>query len=191
MGFFPLDEQLGLTKHSWSAETILLALRQAAEIPSYTRGAESFQALTGVPLSKSALQRLVAEYGGQVVEEEEAQAQAMLRVPKAEEEVVFREAVQPDSETMSVSADGAMIRIRGEGWKEVKVMSVSAVTQVEGAAGQEAAVELSPHSYRAGLWDAKTFTNHYWAESCRRGVDRKSTRLNSSHIPLSRMPSSA
>ena len=37
-----------------------------------------------------------------------------------------------------------------------------------------------------------------WLESCRhdisfeiRGLDRKSTRLNSSHIPLSRMPSSA
>ena len=28
------------------------------------------------------------------------------------------------------------------------------------------------HSYRAGLWDAKTFTNHYWAESYRRGVEK-------------------
>lgn len=176
VGLFPLDEQLGLTKHSWSEETIRLALRQAAEIPSYQRGAESFQDLTGVPLSKSALQRLVVEYGGKVVEEEEAEAQAMVRIPKAEDEVIFRERVEPDSETMSVSADGVMIRIRREGWKEVKVMSVSAVGEAEATKGAEAEVELSNHSYRAGLWDAKTFTNHYWAESCRRGVE------NAKHI---------
>ena len=31
---------------------------------------------------------------------------------------------------------------------------------------------MEKHSYRAGLWDAKTFTNHYWAESYRRGVEK-------------------
>lgn len=171
-GIFPLDEQLGLTRHSWSEETIRLALRQAVGIPSYQRGAESFEALTGVPLSKSALQRLVMEYGGKVVEEEEAEARAMVRIPKPEEEVIFRKPVKPDSETMAVSADGAMIRIREEGWKEVKVVSVSAVTSIEGEDEREGEVELNQHSYRAGLWDAKTFTNHYWAESCRRGVEQ-------------------
>ena len=31
---------------------------------------------------------------------------------------------------------------------------------------------MEKHSYRAGLWDAKRFTNHYWAESYRRGVEK-------------------
>lgn len=171
-GFFPLDEQLGLTKHSWSEETIQLALGQAAEIPSYERGAASFEALTGVPMSKSALQRLVVEYGGELVEAEEEEAQAMVRIPSKEEEVVFREKVEPESETMAVSADGVMIRVRNEGWKEVKVMSVSAVNSHTSETGKEVEVELSHHSYIAGLWDAKNFTNHYWAESCRRGVEQ-------------------
>ena len=29
----------------------------------------------------------------------------------------------------------------------------------------EGELRLTKHSYRAGLWDAKTFTNHYWAET--------------------------
>ena len=39
--------------------------------------------------------------------------------------------------------------------------------------------------------DVHRVHDHIRAEMARAGVDRKSTRLNSSHIPLSRMPSSA
>ena len=73
---------------------------------------------------------------------------------------------------MEVSADGVMVRLSEEGWKEAKVASVSAAP-VRGA-GEKAEGELclTKYSYRAGLWDAKSFTNHYWAESCRRGVEK-------------------
>jgi hypothetical protein len=39
----------------------------------------------------------------------------------------------------------------------------------------EREVVLTQHTYRAGLWDAATFTQHHWAEACRRGVDRAQT----------------
>lgn len=39
----------------------------------------------------------------------------------------------------------------------------------------ERQVELTRHSYRAGLWDAQTFANHHWAETCRRGVEHAKT----------------
>ena len=39
--------------------------------------------------------------------------------------------------------------------------------------------------------DAPTFANLFALAQLAPGPDRKSTRLNSSHIPLSRMPSSA
>ena len=42
----------------------------------------------------------------------------------------------------------------------------------------------------AALIYVNFFTNH-WGHDYRWWIDRKSTRLNSSHIPLSRMPSSA
>jgi hypothetical protein len=76
-----------------------------------------------------------------------------------------------------------MVLIRGEGWKEVKLTAISEV-QVraagEGAARkprssrreQDPLVELSRHSYQAGLWDADTMALHQYAEGLRRGVDR-------------------
>jgi len=149
-----------------------MALRQAVEIPSYRRGAANFTELTGVPLSESALQRMTVEYGGAVVKAEAQEAEAMVRVPQAEEAVLWREIPEPDSEVMAVSADGVMIHLREEGWKEVKVMSVSAVKSVDEQADDQDGHRLDQHSYRAGLWDAKTFTNHYWAESYRRGVEK-------------------
>ena len=80
----------------------------------------------------------------------------------------------------NVSTDGAMVLIRGERWKEVKLTAVSEV-QVR-AAGERAArkprssrreqdplVDLSRHSYQAGLWDADTMALHQYAEGLRRG----------------------
>ena len=151
---------------------IRMALRQAADIPSYARGAANFTELTGVALSESALQRLAVDYGSLVVEAEAAEAVAMVRVPKAEEAVEWRKIPEPDSEVMAVSADGVMLHLRDEGWKEVKVMSVSAVHPLQSSADERKQVRLTNHSYRAGLWDAKTFSQHYWAESCRRGVEK-------------------
>jgi hypothetical protein len=151
---------------------IRMALRQAVEISSFARAATNFSELTGVVMSESALQRLTVEYGSAVVQAEQEEAAAMIQVPKEEEAVLWRKIPQPDSEVMAVSADGVLIHLREEGWKEVKVMSVSAVRtpaeQTDEAEGQR----LEKHSYRAGLWDAKTFTPHYWAESARRGVEK-------------------
>jgi hypothetical protein len=104
---------------------IRLALRQAVEIPSFARGATNFTELTGVPLSESALQRLTVEYGEAVVQADEQEAEAMVRVPKEEEAVLWRRIPEPDSEVMAVSADGVLIHLRDEGWKEVKVMNAN------------------------------------------------------------------
>jgi hypothetical protein len=166
---------LGLGKHPWSRQTAEHALRLGVEIASYARAAESFTALTGVGMSKSSLQRLAGEYGRCVVWAQAAEARAMVEVPKHEGEVVWREAIEPDSEVMSVSSDGVLIHLREEGWKEVKTMSVSAVTTGVNPENGEREVALTQHSYRAGLWDAATFAPHHWAEACRRGVDRAKT----------------
>lgn len=128
--------------------------------------------LTGVSLAKSTLQRLCEEAGGAVAAQEAAEAQALMSLPKREsdeQEIVFRERVEPESGVMSVSADGVLIHLREEGWKEVKVASISAVEPVEAAGGE---VRLTRHSYRAGLWEARSFGYQLWAESCRRGLEQ-------------------
>ena len=175
MGFFPLDRQLGLGKHSWSPETIKQAVRLGVEIPSLERAAESFQELTKIPMSKSSLGRLIREYGDKVVVQQEAEAEATVKVPGREEdmEVVWRNIPEPDSEVMAVSLDGVLINIRGEGWKEVKVATISAVeTEVKLEGDEEKEVSLTKHSYRAGLWEAQEFAKQQWAEACRRGLEK-------------------
>lgn len=145
------------------------------DIASYGRAAESFTALTRVPMSKSSMHRLVSEYGERLVNQQAEEARAMMEAPKAEDEVVWRERITPDSEIMAVSSDGVLLNVIGEGWKEVKTVSVSAVTHTVDATTGAREVALTQHSYRAGLWDAATFAPHHWAEACRRGVDNAKT----------------
>lgn len=148
------------------------ALRLGVEIPSYRRAADAFAELTHLPLSKSALQRLVNRYGQVLVNHQAEEAEAMVRVPSKEEEVVWREVPEPDSEIMNVSSDGVFIRLRSEGWKEVKMVAISAVEAGVNSASGEIEAHLTHHSYRAGLWEAATFANHLWAEANRRGLEK-------------------
>lgn len=168
--FSPLDEALQLGGHSWSPATVAQALRLGVEIASYRRAAAAFRDLTHLPLAKSSLQQLVQEYGQVLVSQEAAEAEAMVRVPSREEEVVWRQVPEPDSEIMNVSSDGVLIRLRNEGWKEVKTVAISAVEPALNDDTGEVEVQLTRHSYRAGLWEAATCANHLWAEAERRGV---------------------
>ena len=141
-----------------------------SEIP-FARAARQFEELTHVPISKNSLQRLAQEYGGRLVAQQAFEAQAMVQIPSKETEVVWREQVEPASDVMNISMDGAMVNIREEGWKEVKLVTVSAVRHQLDAQTGKAVAHLSDHSYRAGLWDATEFGQQQWAEACSRGVE--------------------
>lgn len=170
--FFPLDEGLKLGKQSWSPATVSKILQVGAEIASYERAAALFRDFTHLALSKSSVHRLVNHYGQAVGQTLEEEATAMVQVPSKEETVTWRTQPEPDSPMMNVSSDGVLIHIIDEGWKEVKIATISAVTaSVEKETG-EIEVGLSQHSYRAGLWEAPKFGHHLWAESCRRGLEK-------------------
>ena len=149
-----------------------MALRQAVELGSFVRAARNFSELTGVPISDSSLQRLAVEIGTKVVNADAQEIEAMVRVPREGEGVTWRRIPEPDSEVMLVSVDGVMVHLREEGWKEARVASVSAAPVRQAGEKAENELRLTRHSYRPGLWDAKSFTNHYWAESSRRGVEK-------------------
>ena len=148
------------------------ALRLGVEVPSFRRAAAIFSDFTHLSLSKSTLQRLTSTYGLALDEQRCSEAEAMVRVPSQEEEVTWRAVPEPDSPVMNVSSDGALINIRDEGWKEVKTVTISAVAATVDDETGEIDVHLTNHSYRAGLWEAKAFANHVWAESCRRGLEK-------------------
>jgi hypothetical protein len=66
---------------------------------------------------------------------------------------------------MAVSLDGTTINLVGEGWREVRVATISAVEAVvQLERDEEQAVHLTRHSYRAGLWEVKECARQQWAE---------------------------
>ena len=95
-----------------------------------------------------------------------------MEMPSKEGGEVRREIPEPPSEAMNISMDGAMVHIRGEGWKEVKAVAVSAIRHLVDRGTGKVTTLLSEHSYRAGLWDASEFCQQQWAEACRRGVEK-------------------
>ena len=125
--FSPLDEKRQLGGHCWSPETIRQIVKLGVEIPSYRRAVANFYDLTKVSVSKSMLGELVKIYGGQMVNQQQAEAEAMVKPPAKDAVPTQWEMPEPDSEVMSISMDGAMVNIRDEGWKEVKLVAISAV----------------------------------------------------------------
>jgi hypothetical protein len=100
------------------------------------------------------------------------EALVMVQIPKQETEIEWRSTPKPDSECMNISMDGAMVNIIGQGWKEAKTVTISAVIHELDLKTGEWHARLTRHSYRAGLWDAAEFSNQQWAEASRRGVER-------------------
>ena len=152
---------------------------------SFDLAAEAYYDAVGGSISSDSVRRITQGWGKAVdarrnAEAERANAPAQVGESPRERRVAEME---PITGQANISTDGAMVLIRGEGWKEVKLTAVSEV-QVR-AAGERAApkprpsrreqdpvVELNRHSYQAGLWDADTMALHQYAEGLRRGVDR-------------------
>ena len=170
--FSPLDQTLQLGGNSWSPATLAKAIQLGVEIASYERAARLFGEFTHLSMSKSSMQRLVTRYGTKVANQFEAEAEAMMKVPSKEEEVTWRTPPEPDSTHMNVSIDGVMVNLIDEGWKETKITTISAVEPVIDDETGEISVQLTRHSYRAGLWEAPAFANHLWVESWRRGLEK-------------------
>ncbi len=147
--------------------------------PSFGIAAETLSRLVGVWMSKTTLWRRHWEVATQVEQRLAAEEQELTDwATDAEEEKERVTAQAVVEEHASVSIDGTMIRIEGEGYREVKVVSVSEVEkgvgsttggEVAGVEGQEG-LKLLRHSYRAVLGDKGTFEPALRAELVRRRV---------------------
>jgi hypothetical protein len=111
---------------------------------------------------------------------EQANAPAQKGASPQERRVVE---VRPIAGQANLSTDGGMVLVRDEGWKEVKLTTISEVEvrpaeerpeKEDGASrrAEDPLVKLKEHSYQAGLWDADTMALHQYAEGLRRGIDR-------------------
>lgn len=166
----------------------------ATKEPSFEVATETLCELTRVEIPKTTVWQHHKEVTGQILRELEEEEQkvppwvlwkdvaAMGWVPRHE----------PVENHASVSIDGLTILIREEGYREVKMVSVSEVTaadetgdaetkeirpkegseaeDAEAVRGRQDAVELTGHSYRAVLGDKATFAPALKGELARRGV---------------------
>lgn len=158
----------------WSEGAARVATRQGLQAKSFALAAEAYSDAVGSGMTEDSLRRIAEGWGAQVEAERVAcaeRANAPGQVGESPRQRRVAE-VEPITGLANLSTDGAMMLIREEGWKEVKLCAISEV-QVTAAeeAGEDPQVELSRHSYQAGLWDADAMAWHQYTEALRRGLD--------------------
>lgn len=118
LGFFPLDQQLELWEKNWSAGLVKETVWLSGATASFELAEETFRRIGQVSMSDSTIWRR-AERWGEKFRELEKEAQEA-----ANRSAQIGEVIAPKSKSsarMGVGMDGAMIHIRQEGWKELKV----------------------------------------------------------------------
>lgn len=122
-----------------------------------------------IEISASSVWRQAQKWGEGFGEIEEAERVLANAVPGQRD--VLRLASR-SKERMSVSMDGSMVRIRGEGWKELKVGCISEIEVRPTRDAETGDVEDLAHavrnSYRAHLGGPAVFGQLMWAEARQR-----------------------
>jgi hypothetical protein len=177
-----------------------VATRLGLQAKSFDLAAEAFGDAIGRKMSADSLARITEKWGQAVAaqrSQEAEQANALGQRGEKPEDRRLEEA-EPISGQANLSTDGAMVLVRSEGWKEVKLVAVSEVKVRPAAARKgehpsrrdgDPLLELLRHSYQAGLWDADTMALHQYAEAMRRGLDysRKRGSVNDGAIWIKRI----
>jgi hypothetical protein len=159
-----------------------VATRLGLQAKSFAMAAAAFSDAVGRDISGDSVARLTEEWGRRVAEQRSAEAECANRPGRRGERLAQRRLaeVAPITTQANISTDGAMMLVRQEGWKEVKVVAISEVRSQPASArtstqpsrrDTDPLVILSRHSYQAGLWDADTMALYQYAEGLRRGLD--------------------
>jgi hypothetical protein len=169
LGFFPLDEQLQLPTGHWSEEVVKAAVWLSG-LMAFAQVEEVLQRIARIHISTQSIWRMTQACGQRLAALEAQQQERAMTLPPKWQPPVDGGRPRP---RLGVTMDGAMIHLRQEGWKELKVGAVFAVavqptlhppTQelVEAAHAVE-------NSYVAHLGAPPRFGEKLWAEAHRRG----------------------
>lgn len=160
-GFFPLDERLELLPGGLTPFIHECLVRLGAWMP-FQQAAQLLGDMLGVNVSKLQAVRLA-----------EAAGEAYVAQQTQEADRIEREAppVKAGSERLVMSADGAMVPLRGGEWGEVKTLAVG---EVQGAErhGEEWGVRTEHISYFSRLVSAEQFEHLTLTELHRRGLEK-------------------
>lgn len=162
-----------------------MATRQGLQTRSFALAAEGYSEAVGGAISDESV-RLITEGWGAACEAKRAAEAAAVNAPAQRGERPGESRlppIDPIQQQANISSDGAKLLLRGEGWKEVKMTVISAVS-VQAAAERavdseqpsrraaDPLVRLTRHSYQAGLWEVDEFARQQYAEGVRRGVEQ-------------------
>jgi hypothetical protein len=170
---FPLDEQLEIGGVVWSEGVICEAVWLSGAIPSYAMVEEVLRRIGGIEVSRTTIWRCTQEAGKkfcqlEVVERERATALPEQWTPPSRARVA--------DQRMGVAMDGALINIRQEGWKEVKIGTVFelAVSPTpDPTTGEMIEYAHAAHnSYVAHLGGPDVIGEMTWVEARRRGWEQ-------------------
>lgn len=170
MGFFPLDDQLGVCDAHWSEQVAADAVWLYGQVTGGV-AAQALKRLAGLELSEATLWRRVKRWGTQIQALEALQQNIANAVP-------LRGDAPPTAlrlpYKMGVGMDGTMIHIRKEGWKELKVGDVFEIAvRAEWVAESESfedRAHAQHNSYVAHLGGPEGFGRVVWREAVRRRV---------------------
>lgn len=198
--FPPLDQKLRLRSDHWSAGAARVASRLGLQSKSFDLAAAAFGEAVGREMSADSLRRITEDWGQAVAAQRQLEAERANALAQRGEKPENRrvQEIEPISGQANLSTDGAMMLVRSEGWKEVKLVAISEVkvrpatlraSQGPSRRTDDPLLELARHSYQAGLWDANEMAVHQYAEAMRRGLDysRKRGSVNDGAIWIKRI----
>lgn len=173
MGFFPLDEQLKVGDKAWSEGVEREAVWLSAAVASFELVAEILQRIGGVDISRASIWRCTQRAGTQFQRVEEiarARANAVAEQWAPPSRAVVRD------QRMGAALDGAILFVRGEGWKEVKLgvaFDIAVAPTYDPQSGEWRALAHAVHnSYVAHLGGPDVVGELLWSEARRRGWEQ-------------------
>lgn len=172
-GFFPLDSQLEVAGERWSAGLKREAVWLSGAVPSYEMVATILGRIGQVQMSRSSVWRCTQAAGERFVALQEQGRRRANCLPGAGESPPPNER---EEKRLGVALDGALIPLRQEGWKEVKVGTVFEIAvrrYQEKKDGEAVRLAHALHnSYVAHLGGPETMGELLWTEASHRGWER-------------------
>jgi hypothetical protein len=170
---FPLDDQLDLKGMGVSDGMMQQAVWLSGAVPSYAMVEEILRRIGGIELSRTTIWRCTQQVGEKFRRLETVERKRATALP--EQWQPPSRAVVAD-QRMGVALDGALVNIRQEGWKEVKigtVFEVAVTATPEPTTGElmEFAHAVN-NSYVAHLGGPDTIGEMTWTEARRRGWEQ-------------------
>ena len=160
-----------------------MASRLGLQGKSFGLAAEAYEDAVGGGMSEDSLRRVTVGTGQEMDAHRDQEVEEVCALPEPERFVTAEvRTIEPIEAQANISTDGGMVLIRNEGWKEVKLATISEVeinalqeseqhSAPSSRRAQDPCVRLHRHSYRVGLWDADEMGQHQYVEGLRRGID--------------------